>query len=105
MAGFFTGIIGNVVGTGIQSAFGAIPIPEDASRALDTLRQGGLPVPPANWFSPTASDGQTERSTKQDFDEFVQHATGAMQVVKPCMQIIRAFGYAQPQSAPASGIA
>lgn len=98
MTGLFTGIIGSLIGAGIQAAVGGIPVSEDASKAIDVLRQGGLPVPPANWFSTTPPKEHNSQQI-QPFDKIGQHVAGAHQVLGSCMKIAKAFeDFAYPRS-------
>ncbi|XP_046467640.1 uncharacterized protein [Neodiprion pinetum] len=92
MTGLFSGIIGSLVGSGIQAAVGGIPIPEDASKALDVLRVGGLPIPPANWFSTNATSSNKQNQQLHDCDKIEHHIAGAWQVIGQGMQVAKVLG-------------
>ncbi|XP_046749202.1 uncharacterized protein LOC124412974 isoform X2 [Diprion similis] len=92
MTGLFSGIIGSLVGSGIQAVTGGIPISEDASKALDVLRVGGLPVPPVNWFSTSATSSNKQNPQMHDCEKIEQHIAGALQVIGQGMQVVKVLG-------------
>lgn len=84
MSGFVNGPVGHIVGFGIQAAVGGIPISPNAEKALDVMRNVGLPVPAKNWFTPK-SDKQinsvNKNNTDNEFLEFYDNAAANLRDV------------------------
>ncbi|XP_012283576.1 uncharacterized protein LOC105701419 [Orussus abietinus] len=103
MAGIITGPGGHIVGAAIQALVGGIPLGENGSKALNVLRDVGVPTPPPSWFTPKKSD---EQKAREVYDKLEMHLDGALKVLKPAMEIKkileneRSLSADRPQSQP-----
>ncbi|XP_012260235.2 uncharacterized protein LOC105688460 [Athalia rosae] len=107
MAGLFNGIVGSLIGAGIQATIGGIPISRDASRAVDFLRDRGIPVPPANWFSQAVTK---EEKSQEIYDNIERHINGAMPLVRRCatlanmLETVASVTHQRNQRVPVPGV-
>lgn len=88
MSGIVNGTVGHIVGVGIQVAVGGIPISPNAEKALDLMRNVGLPVPAKNWFTPKNDkklNSDTKINVENEILEIYDNAAADIRQVVKCL--------------------
>ncbi|KAF7994611.1 hypothetical protein HCN44_004083 [Aphidius gifuensis] len=88
MSGIVNGAVGHIVGVGIQVAVGGIPISPNAEKALDLMRNVGLPVPAKNWFTPKNDkklNSDNKNNVENEILEIYDNAAADIRQVVKCL--------------------